>query len=242
MNILAVDIGGTHVKVLLSGHDPTERRRFPSGHDMTPDAMMEGIRGLLDGWSCDAVSIGYPGPVRDNKPAVDPWNLGPGWKDYDFEAAFGVPTRVVNDAAMQALGSYQGGRMLFLGFGTGLGSALIVEGHLQPLELGHLPYRKERTYEDYAGQAGYDRMGKKKWRKHARSIIEILQTGLQADYVVLGGGNAKHLGELPEHWIMGGNQNAFTGGFRLWQEAREVRGERQEDSPAAPGNGPDFSI
>lgn len=212
--ILAVDVGGSHVKLLLSAGDD-ERRRFDSGPTLGPKEMVEGTTDLASDWSYDVVSVGVPAPVRDGRIATDPVNLGRGWVGFDFDKAFGKPTKVVNDAAMQALGSYEGGKMLFLGFGTGLGSALVVDGTLEPLELGHLPFRKA-TYEDYVGQRGRERLGGKKWRHRAFEAIEQLTAALEPDYVVLGGGNARKLGDLPENVKLGANENAFLGGFRLW--------------------------
>ncbi len=215
MNILAIDVGGSHVKFLASGQ--ADARAFVSGARMTPDEM---VRGVLDGtrdWRYEAVSIGYPGPVMHGTPVREPHNLGKGWVGFDYERAFGHPVRLVNDAAMQALGSYQGGRMLFLGLGTGLGSAMIVDGRLEAMELAHLPYRKGRSYEDYVGAHGLRRLGKKKWRKAVFAVIESLRAALEPDYVVLGGGNVRKLKELPEHVRRGDNANAFVGGFRLWE-------------------------
>lgn len=214
MRILVVDVGGTHVKVLATG------RRVPvkvvSGPALTPRQMVRLVREATTNWSYDAVSIGYPGPVVNGKPISDPWNLGRGWVGFDFARAFGRPVKVINDAAMQALGSYKSGRMLFLGLGTGLGSALIVDGVLEPMELGHLPYRKGRSYEDYVGAAGLKRLGRKKWRRHVVDVIALLRNALQADDVVLGGGNAKLLDRLPVGVRLGNNAHAFIGGYRLW--------------------------
>lgn len=214
MNTLVIDVGGTHVKVL---GDP---RRGPlaisSGREMTARRMVMDVRKLIADWRYQAVSIGYPGPVVHGQPICEPHNLGGGWVGFDFQKAFGRPVKIINDAAMQALGSYKGGRMLFLGLGTGLGSALIVDGVLEPMELGHLPYKKGRTYEDYLGLAGLKRAGKKKWRSHVADIVEQLKTALQADYVVLGGGNSKLLKKLPRSTRLGDNSKAFLGGYRLW--------------------------
>jgi len=211
--VLAVDIGGSHVKALRSSGG--ERRRFDSGPDLTPQELVEGVTALTRDWGYDVVSVGVPAPVKDGRVVSEPVHLGRGWVDFDFEAAFGKPTRVVNDAVMQALGSYEGGKMLFLGLGTGLGSALIDDGKLEPLELGHLPFRKA-TYEDYVGEAGRKRHGRKKWRAAVAKTIEELSAAFQPDYVILGGGNAKDLGELPAGVRLGANTNAFVGGFRLW--------------------------
>jgi polyphosphate glucokinase len=212
--VLAVDVGGSHVKTLLSGE--SERRRFDSGPDLTPQAMVEGVLRLADGWSFECVSIGIPMPVRDGKPAAEPVNLGKGWVGFEFDAAFGVPTKVANDAVMQAVGSYEGGRMLFLGLGTGLGSALIVDGVVVPLELAHLPFRK-KTFEDYVGEKALEHHGKKKWRKTVFEVVELLAAAMEPDYVVIGGGNAEQLDELPPGSRRGENEQAFTGGFRLWE-------------------------
>ena len=212
--VLAVDVGGSHVKVLLSSGG--ERRRFDSGPDLTPQELVEGVTALTRDWAYDVVSVGVPAPVKDERVVGEPIHLGRGWVGFDFQAAFGKPTTVVNDAAMQALGSYEGGKMLFLGLGTGLGSALIDDGRLDPLELGHLPFRKA-TYEDYVGEAGRKRLGKKKWRAAVAKTIEELSAAFEPDYVVLGGGNVKELGELPAGVRLGANTNAFVGGFRLWE-------------------------
>ena len=221
MRILAIDVGGTSVKVLLSGsHVP---RKVPSGPEMTARAMVAAVRQLTQDWHYDVVSLGYPGPVLHGKPVVNPKNLGSGWVGFDFARAFGKPVRIVNDAAMQALGSYQGGRMLFLGLGTGLGSAMIVDGRLEPLELAHLPYKKGRTYEDYVGLRGLERLGKKRWRRAVADVVERLQAAVEADYVVLGGGNAKLLRTPPRGARLGENSNAFRGGFLLWKDAGRKR-------------------
>jgi polyphosphate glucokinase len=214
--VLAVDVGGSHVKVLLSG-GATERRRFDSGPALTAQQMVDGVLGVTGDWSYDVVSIGVPAPVVMGRVAVDPVNLGEGWVGFDFDAAFHKPTKVANDAAMQARGSYEGGKMLFLGLGTGLGSAFILDGIVEPLELGHLPFRKA-TFEDYVGERGLERLGKKKWRETVHEVIERLSAALEPEYVVVGGGNAKKLNELPPNTRLGGNDNAFVGGFRLWDE------------------------
>jgi polyphosphate glucokinase len=215
MNVLVIDVGGTHVKFLVSGE--TEHRRFDSGTEMTAAAMAEGVKRDTQDWRYDVVSIGYPGPVLRGKPVAEPKNLGGGWVCFDFSGAFGRPVKVINDAAMQALGSYEGGKMLFLGLGTGLGTTMIVDGVVEPMEIGHLPYRK-RTYEDYVGVRGFKRVGKKKWRRYVVDVIERLTAALEPDYVVLGGGNAEELKELPPNCRMGDNANAFAGGFRLWNQ------------------------
>ena len=218
MQILAVDIGGSHVKVLLSGQ--TDPRRMDSGPKLGAADMVAGVKALTLDWTYDVVSLGYPGQVVHNMPAHDPVNLGPGWIGFDYASAFGRPVRIINDAAMQALGSYQGGRMLFLGVGTGLGSAMIVDGELEAMELGHLPYKKGKTYEDYVGERGLERIGKKRWRDEVLHVIEVFRTALQPEYIVLGGGNAKLMRELPPDVRLGDNANAFVGGFRLWEPQR----------------------
>jgi len=220
MNVLVVDVGGTHVKILATGQK--QSREFPSGSTLTAKQMVGGVKKLARDWKYDGVSIGYPGPVIRNRPLVEPYNLGRGWAGFDFEAAFKRPVKVVNDAAMQALGSYKRGKMLFLGLGTGLGSAMIVDGIVEPMELGHLPY-KRRTFEDYVGVRGYDRLGKKKWRKEVADVVARLIAALEPEDVVLGGGNVKKLKELPPRCREGNNANAFLGGFRLWEKADKRR-------------------
>jgi polyphosphate glucokinase len=216
MKILVIDIGGTHVKVLATGHRKVVG--FPSGPKMTPAKMVAVVRAATAGWKYDAVSIGYPGAVIHGRPFTEPHHLGSGWVGFNFKKAFGRSVKIINDAAMQALGSYQGGRMLFLGLGTGLGSALIVDNVLEPMELAHLPYRKGRSYEDYVGLAGLERLGIKKWRHHVNEVVKQLKTALQAEYVVLGGGNARLLKKLPPNTRLGDNANAFQGGYRLWSK------------------------
>jgi len=215
MNVLVIDIGGTHVKVLATGQEV--HREFDSGRALTPKRMVSEVRKIAADWKYDLVSIGYPGPVLRGRPVSEPWNLGKGWVGFSFEAAFKVPVKVVNDAAMQALGSYKRGKMLFLGLGTGLGSALIVDGIVEPMELGHLPYRKA-TFEDYVGIRGLEKHGKKKWRRYVADVVERLAAALEPDEVVLGGGNVKKLKELPSGSRAGDNTNAFLGGFRLWEK------------------------
>jgi polyphosphate glucokinase len=211
--VLAVDVGGSHVKVLLNGLD--ERRRFTSGPEMTAEQMVEGVLDITKDWEYEDVSVGVPGPVKDNRVLREPVNLGPGWVDFDLVHAFGKPTKVVNDAAMQALGSYEGGRMLFLGLGTGLGTTMILDGVIAPMELGHLPFRKA-TFEDYVGERGLEKYGPKRWRKAVFETIGHLTSAVEPDYVVLGGGNARELDELPPNCRLGRNEDAFLGGFRLW--------------------------
>ncbi len=217
LKVLAIDIGGTHVKVMCS--TGSEERKADSGLQMTAAKMAAAVKEMAHDWEYDVVAMGYPGPVLHGKIAREPHNLGAGWVKYDFAQAFGKPTKIINDAAMQALGSYDGGRMLFLGLGTGLGTALVVDGIVEPLEMGHLPYKKGRTYEDYVGVAGLERLGKKRWRKQVLKVTEELSAALEPDYVVLGGGNAKFLKEIPANCRLGNNANAFLGGFRLWQNA-----------------------
>jgi polyphosphate glucokinase len=215
MRVLAVDVGGHNVKVLAT--DQQAAREFASGPTMTAQEMVAGALQAAQGWQYEAVSIGYPGPVLRGKPVAEPHNLGPGWVGFDYEAAFHCPVKIVNDAAMQALGSYLKGKMLFLGLGTGLGSTMIVEGIIEPMELGHLPYRK-KTYEDYVGLRGLNRYGKKKWRCYVADVVDRLVAALQPDEVVLGGGNAHKLKELPPGCRLGENANAFRGGFLLWEK------------------------
>lgn len=221
VKILSIDVGGTHVKVLATG--VPEPRKAPSGPTMTARRMVAVAKELTRGWRYEVVSIGYPGPVLHGRPIAEPENLGRGWVGFDFRKAFGKPVRVVNDAAMQALGSYEGGRMLFLGLGTGLGSAMIVDGLLEPMEIAHLPYKKGKTYEDYVGLRGLERLGKKKWRQAVADVVTQLTSALEADYVVLGGGNAKLMETLPKGVRLGENTNAFRGGFLLWKGVRSTR-------------------
>jgi polyphosphate glucokinase len=213
MNVLVVDVGGNNVKILATGQ--SEHRKFASGPTLTAAQMVAGVKDRASDWNYEVVAIGYPGPVIQSRPVAEPHNLGPGWVGFDFQAAFGCPVKVINDAAMQALGSYQRGKMLFLGLGTGLGSTMVVDGIVEPMELGHLPYKKG-TYEDYVGIRGLKRLGKKKWRKTVADVIARLIAALQPDDVVLGGGNVKKLKELPAGCREGENANAFLGGFRLW--------------------------
>ncbi len=224
MKVLVIDIGGSRVKVLVSGE--AEARKFDSGPKMTTEKMIAGLQRIASDWTYDVVSIGYPGPVLQNVPISEPHNLGRGWLGFDFEAAFGRPVKVINDAAMQALGSYKGGKMLFLGLGTGLGSAMIVSGIIQPMELGHLPY-KAGTYEDYIGKRGLRRYGKQKWRRYVAEIVQCLIAALLPEEVVLGGGNVKQLNKLPPGCRAGSNANAFLGGFRLWEENAAKSGLKQ---------------
>jgi polyphosphate glucokinase len=227
MKTLVIDVGGTHVKMLASGHKT--RLQFDSGPALTAKKMAAGVKKAMAqaGWKYNVISMGYPGPVLHGKPVLEPHNLGKGWVGFDFRRALGRPVKIINDAAMQAVGSYHGGRMLFLGLGTGLGTALIVDSIVEPMELAHLPYKKGRTYEDYAGLKGLERLGRKKWRKEVAAVVKLLKAATQADYVVLGGGNARLLKKLPSHTRLGDNNNAFRGGFRLWQNARSNPGRKK---------------
>jgi polyphosphate glucokinase len=229
MKILVVDVGGTHVKVLASGQ--TEERKIVSGPRMTARRMVDAVLQLTADWQYDVVSLGYPGPVVNGILAHDPVNLGPGWIGFDFGAAFGKPVRIINDAAMQALGSYEGGRMLFLGLGTGLGTAMVVDGMVQPMELGHMPYKRKQSYEDFVGLRGLERLGKKKWRVEVAAVIEEFRAALRPDYIVLGGGNAKYLDALPPAVRLGNNANAFIGGFRLWHGAMASPTDQPRQQP-----------
>src|SRR5450631_2550388 len=215
--VLVIDVGGTHVKMLATGQK--DSRKYPSGPTMTPRKMVRLVKKLVRDWKFDCVSLGYPGPIINGHPLREPHNLGGGWVGFNFRSAFGCPVKIINDAAMQALGSYKGGRMLFLGLGTGLGSAMIVDGVLEPMELAHLIYKDGKTYEDYLGLRGLKRLGKKRWRKHVAKVTKILKASLGADYVVLGGGNSKKLKELPPGAQLGANENAFLGGLRLWGQS-----------------------
>ena len=218
-NILVIDVGGTNLKIHSTGQK--EPVKIPSGPKMTARKMVKDVREATRDWKYSRVSIGYPGPVVHGHPLSEPHNLGGGWVGFNFRKAFGRPVKIVNDAAMQALGIYRGGRMLFLGLGTGLGSAMIVDGILEPMEVAHLPYKKGRTYEDYLGIRGLKRFGKKKWRSHVADVVEKLKNALEADYVVLGGGNSKLLKTLPPGSRLGDNSTAFTGGIRLWDGTHE---------------------
>jgi polyphosphate glucokinase len=213
--VLVIDVGGTHVKTRISGR--RETHKFESGPTMTPAQMVTRVRRLVGDAKFDAVSIGYPGVIVHGKIVTEPYNLARGWVGFDFRKAFGRPTLLMNDAAMQAIGSYQGGRMLYLGLGTGLGSALIVDGTVAPMELAHLPYKRGRSYEDYLGDRGRRRLGHKKWRRAVATVVEQLSKALEADYVVIGGGNARKLKKLPKNARPGNNDFAFLGGFRMWR-------------------------
>jgi len=229
MNVLVVDVGGSHVKVLVSGQ--TESRKFDSGPTLVPRRMVLGVQKIASDWSFDVISIGYPGPVLHNVPISEPHNLGRVWAGFNFGAAFGRPVKLINDAAMQALGSYKGGKMLFLGLGTGLGSAMIVDGIIEPMELGHLPYKKH-TYEEYVGQRGLNRWGKHKWQRQVADVVAHLIAALEPEDVVLGGGNVKQLEKLPPDCRAGDNANAFLGGFRLWENATEEQRSSRPTSPS----------
>jgi polyphosphate glucokinase len=220
VNVLVIDIGGSHVKILATGQKTP--LRFDSGPTMTARRMVDGVKKLARSWKYDVVSIGYPGLVLHDRVVSKPFNLGRGWVGFDFKAAFGCPVKMVNDAVMQALGSYKGkGKMLFLGLGTGLGSAFIAEGVLEPMELGHLPYKKA-TYEDYVGLRGLEKYGKRKWQAYVNDVVERLIAALEPDDVVLGGGNVKNLKKLPKGCRAGDNLNAFAGGFRLWEKGKRA--------------------
>jgi predicted NBD/HSP70 family sugar kinase len=216
--VLVIDVGGTNIKLLATGQK--DSRKIASGPSMTASKMVRDVKNCVKDWTYDRVSLGYPGPVINGHPLREPHNLAGGWMNFNFRKAFGCPVKVINDAAMQALGSYKGGRMLFLGLGTGLGSAMIVDGILEPMELAHLIYKKEKTYEDYLGLRGLRRLGKKKWRRQVAKVVEKLRTALEAEYVVLGGGNVKKLKKLPPGTRLGNNQNAFLGGFRMWADSQ----------------------
>jgi polyphosphate glucokinase len=226
MKVLVIDVGGTHVKILASGQK--EKRAMDSGPALTGAEMVEGVKKLATGWAYDAIAIGYPGPVLHNKIVLEPHNLGRGWVGFDFAKQFGKPVKILNDAAMQALGSYRGGRMLFLGLGTGLGTAMVIDGTVEPMELGHMLFKKGRSFEDYVGLRGLRRLGKTHWRKMVAEVVERLRGALQPDYIVLGGGNAKKLKQLPAGAELGDNANAFRGGFRMWQ------GDEQRTKHPAP--------
>ena len=215
-HILSVDVGGTHVKVMTSTE--LEKRKFESGPNLTAKAMVTQVKHVTSDWTYDVVSIGYPGPVLHGHPLAEPYNLGAGWVGFKFEKAFGLPVKLVNDAVMQALGSYEGGRMLFLGLGTGLGSAMVIDGVIEPMEIGHLPYKKGKTFEDLLGRDGLKKAGKKKWRAEVHAAVRHLKAALLPDYVVLGGGNVNKLKTLPAKTRAGDNDNAFAGGFKLWKQ------------------------
>lgn len=231
MKVLVIDVGGTHVKILASGQ--TEPRRVDSGPAMTAAQMVDAVRRLAQGWDYEVVSIGYPGPVRDGAPAGEPPNLGKGWVGFDYAGAFGKPVKIVNDAAMQALGSYRNGRMLFLGLGTGLGTTLIVDGVVVAMELGHLPY-KHSSFEDHVGDHARERDGHHAWQAHVFDVVARLSAALLPDEVVLGGGNVRHLSTLPPRCRAGDNANAFVGGLRLWSAGDAVCGRAGPHDAGAP--------
>ena len=226
MKILVIDIGGTNVKMLASGHE--NPRKFPSGPELTPEQMVAGALSATKDWDYEAVSVGFPGPILCGQPMTEPVNLGSGWMGFDFGAAFRLPVKVINDAAMQALGGYQGGKMLFLGLGTGFGATVIMDGVIEPLELGRFSYKK-RTLESYVGKRGLKRLGRKKWQRHVEEVVGRLIAALKPDDVVIGGGNVKKLKQLPPGTRAGDNANAFLGGFRLWE------GEVNRPRSFAPG-------
>jgi polyphosphate glucokinase len=228
--ILVIDVGGTHVKIFATGQKTAQE--VVSGPKMTARMMCNWVKQAASNWPHDVASIGYPGPVVHGKPFREPHNLGKGWVGFDYKKALGCPIKIINDAAMQALGSYEGGRMLFLGLGTGLGSAMIVDGVVEPMELAHLPYKHGKTYEDYLGIKGLERLGKKKWRHYVTRIVEELQAAMETDYVILGGGNAKKITKLPPKTRLGENENAFLGGFRLWSPAARHLVQRRVTRPA----------
>jgi polyphosphate glucokinase len=221
MKVLVIDIGGTHVKVAST--DRRDSLKIASGPTMTAALMAQQVLAATEGWKYDGISIGYPGPVIHDHPLAEPHNLAPGWIDFPYQKVFAKPIRFINDAAMQALGGYRGKRMLFLGIGTGLGSAMVFDGIVIPLELAHLPYKNGRTYEEYIGVAGLQRRGKKRWRKSVLDVVARLQAAFICDYVLLGGGNAKFMTNLPPHVILGANSNAVEGGLRLWQDPDELK-------------------
>jgi len=225
--VLVIDVGGTNIKLLATGQK--DSRKIASGPSMTARKMVREVKNGTKDWIFNCVSLGYPGPVINGHPLREPHNLAGGWMNFNFPEAFGCPVKVINDAAMQALGSYEGGRMLFLGLGTGLGSAMILDGVLEPMELAHLTYKKGKTYEDYLGLRGLRRLGKKKWRRQVTIIAEKLKTALDADYVVLGGGNIKKLKKLPPGTRLGNNQNAFLGGFRMWADSHSASTSKTPD-------------
>jgi polyphosphate glucokinase len=229
--VLVIDVGGTHVKLLATGQK--QELKIVSGPKMTAAEMVRKVKSATRNWQYDFVSIGYPGPVVHGRPLREPFNLAPGWLKFDFHRAFGRPVKIINDAAMQALGSYRKGRMLFLGLGTGLGSAMIVDGVLAPMELAHLPYKNGKTYEDYLGIRGLKRLGRKKWEKYVGKIVQQLSDALEPDDVVLGGGNSKKVKRLPPGTRLGKNENAFVGGFRIWQQL-EAGKNKGNTSFAAP--------
>jgi polyphosphate glucokinase len=233
LKVLVIDVGGSNIKCRATGRE--EEVRFTSGPAMNAQAMVDGVLQRTRGWAYDRVAIGYPGAVKDDQPVRDPHNLAPGWVDFDYRAAFGKPVKIINDAAMQALGSYAGGKLLFLGLGTGLGTTMVIDGMLLPMELAHLPYRK-KTFEDYVSEEALERNGKKRWRKAVTDVVARLTAALLPDDVVIGGGNVRHLTKLPPGCRKGDNENAFAGGFRLWQGSaaaprKAAAGKTRKTSP-----------
>jgi len=219
VRVLVIDVGGTHIKVAGSWDRVTHR--IPSGPTMTAADMASAVLALTTGWDFEAISLGYPGPVKDNRPFREPINIAGGWTTFDFQKAFDKPVKIINDAAMQALGSYAGGRMLFLGLGTGLGTAIVDDWRIEPLEIAHLPYRKDLSYEEYLGDAGLARLGDEKWEKHVHKVCDLFRAALLCDGIVLGGGNARKLVTLPDAATRGSNENAIHGGIRLWERPAE---------------------
>jgi len=235
MKVLVIDVGGTNVKILATGQ--TERRRMPSGPTLTPAVMVDGVKALAEGWDYDVLAIGYPGVVRQDRPVTEPHNLARGWVGFDFAAAFGMPVKMINDAALQALGSCEREKMLFLGLGTGLGSAMVVRGLVLPMELAHLPYRG-RTFEHHVGARALQRLGRKKWRERVVDVAQRLAAALVPDELVFGGGNARLLGELPAGCRVVGNANAFVGGFRLWEGSAPTTAPRPVAIASKPNRRP----
>jgi polyphosphate glucokinase len=219
MNILVIDVGGSNIKILATGQP--ERIKIPSGRDFTPEEMVPSVQEAAKDWDYEAITIGFPGVVKHGKIAANPVNMGGGWIGFDFEKAFGCPVKIINDAAMQALGSYEGGKVLFMGFGTGLGTALVFEDLILPLEGGHLPF-KQGTFETHVGNEALKKMGRKRWTEHVYQAIAHFKRCFQPDEIVLGGGNSKLLDEIPENCRLGSNKNAFTGGFRLWEKSYKI--------------------
>jgi polyphosphate glucokinase len=235
VRVLVIDVGGTHIKVAGSWDRVTQR--IPSGPTMTAANMVRDVLELTKGWDFEAISLGYPGPVKDNRPFREPINIAGGWTTFDFQKAFGKPVRVINDAAMQALGSYAGGRMLFLGLGTGLGTAIVDHWRIEPLEVAHLPYRKGKSYEEYLGDAGLAKLGDERWEKHVHKVCDLFRAALLCDGIVLGGGNARKLVNLPDAATRGSNENAIQGGVRMWERVAESTPPEFVDSKTASETG-----
>ena len=234
MKVMTIDVGGSHVKALCSG-TRIEKVRFDSGPKLTPAQLVSQLKPLTEGWPHEAISIGYPGPVVRGKIAAEPKHLGRGWVGFNFERALGHPVRIINDAAMQALGSFTRGKLLFLGLGTGLGSAMVVDGRVEPMELAHLPYRKGKSFEDYVGARGFKKLGVEKWRKHVWTVVDILRAALLPESVVIGGGNAKLLGRPRVGVKLVHNSNAFVGGFRLWDSEAYGAATAAQSNASQPG-------